>query len=299
MASGGGVLLAFTLVGVVILGLALSSGSEFMGRVCPDAKGVAPQNSSAPAFFEGLPRVLNIAHRGASKVMPEHSVAAYELALAQGADVLELDLRSTLDGVLLVAHDRTLQRTLGLDAAISELTVAELQRLAGDRMPLSLDQVFSRFPTAHLNLELKDDALAPARALAELIARHGASGRVLVASVHQAALDELRKAAGGAVATSASAREALGYIVYDLMSKRTCPRAYSALQLPPLGWLGITRRSFVEHAHEQGLAVHFWTVDDSTKMRSLIEVGADGIMTNRPDLLAQVLGQHRGADALP
>jgi glycerophosphoryl diester phosphodiesterase len=284
-------LLAFTLVAVFILGLGVNSGPGFMGRVCPDAKAVAPQNSPVSAFFAGLPRVLNIAHRGASKLMPEHSGAAYELALAQGADVLELDLRSTLDGVLLVAHDRSLKRTLGLDATFSELTIPELQRLAGDRMPLSLDQVFERFPAARLNLELKDESCAAARALADLIARRGAAGRVLVASVHQSALEEFRKATGGAVATSASAREALGYVIDDLLMQRTCQGTYSALQLPALGWLGVTRRAFVERAHERGLAVHFWTVDDPVRMRSLIEAGADGIMTNRPDLLGQVLSQ--------
>jgi glycerophosphoryl diester phosphodiesterase len=288
-AFGIGVALAFTFV--VILGLGVFSGPGFMGRVCPDAKAVAPQNTAALQFFTGLPRVVDIAHRGASTLMPEHSSAAYELALTQGADVLELDLRLTRDGVLLVAHDSTLKRTLGLDASVSELTVPELQRLAGARMPQSLEQVFSRFPTARLNLELKDESNDAARALAELIARQRVGGRVLVASVHQAVLEEFRKATGGAVATSASAKEALGYIVSDLMLPRPCPAAYSALQLPALGWLGVTRRGFIERAHERGLAVHFWTIDDAGRMRALVDAGADGIMTNRPDLLAQVLGR--------
>jgi glycerophosphoryl diester phosphodiesterase len=289
MSFGVGALLAFTFVLVVILGLGVLSGPRFMGRVCPDAKAVAPQNTPVLPFFRGVPPVLDIAHRGASALLPEHSAAAYELALTQGADVLELDLRLTLDGVLLVAHDSTLKRTLGLDASLSKLTVPELQRLAGARMPLSLDQVFSRFPAARLNLELKDESNDAAEALAELIARHGAGARVLVASVHQAVLDEFRKVTGGEVATSASAREALGYVIGDLMMKRPCPAAYSALQLPALGWLGLTRRGFVQRAHERGLAVHFWTVDDAVAMRALVDAGADGIMTNRPDLLAQVL----------
>ena len=92
-----------------------------MGRVCIAAKPEGLQKSPRPAFFEGLPPVLNIAHRGASKRAAEHTLEAYELGLRQGADVLELDLRATSDGVLVVAHDARLERTLGLDARVAEV----------------------------------------------------------------------------------------------------------------------------------------------------------------------------------
>ena len=71
--------------------------------------------------------------------------------------------------------------------------------------------------------------------------------------------------------------------------KRACPTDYSALQLPTLGWLGLTSSEFIRGAHDRGLAVHFWTVDDPERMRALIAAGADGVMTNRPDVLAWVL----------
>jgi glycerophosphoryl diester phosphodiesterase len=115
-----------------------------------------------------------------------------------------------------------------------------------------------------------------------------------VASGHEAVLAEFRRATGGRVATSASTAEALGYYFCYLM-KRPCATPYSALQLPTLGWLGITGAEFITEAHERGLAVHFWTVDDPDRMQVLLAAGADGIMTNRPDVLAPLLAGLRSA----
>lgn len=280
-----GIALGVVLVGVVV-------ASAIMGRVCTDAKAAALQNFRGLPFFAGLPRVLNVAHRGASKLMPEHSLAAYALALEQGAHVLELDLRLLADGELVVAHDRTLKRTLGMDVAFATLGLAELEHLAGDRTPPTLDQVLTDFPGARFNLELKDAGLEAPRALARLVSRREVQSRVLVASTDRAVLTEFRRATSGAVATSASAEEALDYSFCYWM-RRTCPTAYSALQLPALGWLGLTSSAFIRGAHDRGLAVHFWTVDDPERMRTLIAAGADGVMTNRPDVLAQVLGGSR------
>jgi glycerophosphoryl diester phosphodiesterase len=194
--------------------------------------------------------------------------------------VLELDLRLLGDGALIVAHDRTLKRTLGLDVAFSELSLAELERVAGS--------VLRHFPQARFNLELKDESLEGPRALAAAILRGGAQDRVLVASSHRAVLEAFRKRTGGAIATSASAEEALDYYFCYLM-KRTCSIDYSALQLPALGWLGLTSAGFIDSAHDRGLCVHFWTVDDAERMRALIAAGADGVMTNRPDVLTRLL----------
>lgn len=258
-----------------------------MGRVCTGANPPPAQKTSVP-FFEGLPRVLNIAHRGASKYAAEHSAEAYELGLRHGAHILELDLRSTRDQVLVVAHDGDLERTAGIQASLAELSWAELGALAGARAPLRLDAVLTRFPAARFNLELKDESLAPARVLAQLLSELGAEKRVLVASAHREVLKEFREACRGAVATSAATSEVLGYHFCYLLGQ-SCPTPFAALQLPALDWLGLTRPEFIRHAQARGLAVHFWTIDDEARMRSLIQAGADGVMTNDPKLLATVL----------
>jgi glycerophosphoryl diester phosphodiesterase len=282
------------LVVLALAGLCVIGAWAIMVRVCSDAKPVPPRNYRTLPFFDGLPPVLDIAHRGASKLAPEHTLEAYRLALAQGAHVLELDLRLLRDRELVIAHDRTLRRTHGVEVAFSELAWADLERIAGAHLPIRLSQALRQFPSVRFNLELKDETPDAAHALAASLAEAGAEGRVLVASGHEAVLAEFRRASGGRVATSASTAEALGYYFCYLM-QRPCATPYSALQLPTLGWLGITRAEFIAAAHERGLAVHFWTVDDPERMRALLAAGADGIMTNRPDVLAPLLAELRPA----
>lgn len=281
-------LIVFGRVLSVVLGLCVIGAWAIMVRVCADAKSVPPRNYRDLPFFAGLPPVLDIAHRGASKLAPEHTLRAYRLALEQGAHVLELDLRLLRDRELVVAHDRTLRRTNGVDAAYSDLGWDELERLASGHLPIRLGQALQQFPGVRFNLELKDETPDAARALAGVLAAAGAEGRVLVASGHEEVLAEFRKATAGRVATSASTAEALRYYFCYRM-QRACATPYSALQLPTLQWLGITSAAFVAKAHERGLAVHFWTVDEPDQMRALLAAGADGIMTNRPDVLDALL----------
>jgi acyl-CoA thioesterase-1 len=271
----------------LLLVLGLIGFRVIMGRVCTDAKPSGAAAGSAP-FFAQLPAVLNMAHRGASRDAPEHSLRAYELALEQGAQVLELDLRATRDGVLVLAHDATLERTLGLPQRWSELTWEEAQRLSGERAPLRLQDVLARFPDTHLNLELKDESSEAARSLAQLLRSQQAERRVLVASARDDVLREFRAASQGAVATSAAQREALLFHACYLIGK-SCPVPYVALQLPAIGWLGLTSAGFIEHAHRQGLQVHYWTIDDPERQRQLLLAGADGIMTNQPAVLARTI----------
>lgn len=218
---------------------------------------------------------------------------AYRLALQQGAHVLELDLRLLRGPELVIAHDRTLRRTHGLDVAYADLTWPDLERVAGASVPIRLAHALREFPSTRFNLELKDESQDAARVLAAALEQAGAERRVLVASGHEAVLVEFRQATAGRVATSASTAEALKYYLRDLM-QRACSTPYSALpysalQLPALEWLGITGAGFIARAHERGLAVHFWTVDDPLEMQALLAAGADGIMTNRPDVLARLL----------
>jgi hypothetical protein len=220
--------------GLVLLLLGLIGIRVIMGRLCTDANPSGAAAGSAP-FFRKLPPVLNMAHRGASRDAPEHSLRAYELALEHGAHVLELDLRATRDGVLVLAHDASLERTLGLPQRWAELSWEEAQQLSGERAPLRLEDVLARFPDTHLNLELKDESPAAARSLAELLRARQAEQRVLVASGHDDVLREFRSASKGAVATSAAQREALLFHACYLIGK-SCPAPFVALQLPPIGW---------------------------------------------------------------
>lgn len=263
-------------------------GLTAMRAVWPSAWAVPAEKPPSSAFFTNLPEVLNIAHRGASGAAPEHTLEAYELALARGAHVLELDVHMTLDEVLVVAHDADLLRTSGLALRIAELPWHDLRTLAGSNAPLTLDAVFERFPNVPLNLEIKPKSDAAARALARSIEQHSAFERVLVASFHATTLESFRSASGGRVATSAALRETVSFLLCYLLD-RPCRPPFVALQLPfdfPL-WLG--RPEFVRFAHAQGLVVHYWTVDDPDEMARLLAAGADGVMTNHPERLTALL----------
>ncbi|HEU4582957.1 MAG TPA: glycerophosphodiester phosphodiesterase family protein, partial [Polyangiaceae bacterium] len=233
-------------IGLLLLGMLV--GRVIMGLLCSDAKPSEGPGAAAVPFFAGLPKVLNLAHRGASKQAPEHSLQALSLALSAGADVLELDLRATRDRQLVTSHDATLERTLGLPQRWSEITWAEAQALAPGRLPPLLGEVLARFPQAHLNLELKDDDPAVARLLAEQIAAAAAEQRVLVASMHADVLREFRRASLNRVASSASFREALRFFACYRIGQ-SCNTEYAALQLPVWSWLGITSAEFLRHAH--------------------------------------------------
>jgi glycerophosphoryl diester phosphodiesterase len=248
-------------------------------------------------FLAGAPLV--IAHRGASALEVEHTITAYRRALTDGADVLELDVHRARDGAIVVSHDRSLARTFGVERVIADSDLAELrdalatQHSGEDPAVLlpTLDDVMAAFPGVRLNIELKADSAALADSVAALIERHGRHDQVLVASFHGDALERFRTASRGRVATSASMGEAARFYLCYLLDVPAHP-SYEALQVPPRlrrGWprFHLDSAGFVAFAHEHGLAVHYWTIDDEAEIRRLYAIGADGVMTNQPVLAAR------------
>lgn len=264
----------------------------------------------ARAFLAGGPLVF--AHRGASAVAGEHTMRSYRRALADGADVLELDVHLTRDGQMVVAHDRDLGRSHDVALAIAEHDLAALRGAISARHPTAdpaellptLDQVMDAFPTARLNIELKADREALADAVAAAIARRGLEDRALVASFHGDALRRFRRASGGKVATSASPGEAARFLLCYLVEV-PCRPDYEALQLPPRlrrSWprVELGSAAFLDFAHRHGLEVHYWTIDDEAEMARLLANGADGLMTNDPARAVTVRGARAvGVEARP
>jgi glycerophosphoryl diester phosphodiesterase len=246
----------------------------------------------ARPFLAGGPLVF--AHRGASALAAEHTMGSYRRALDDGADVLELDVRLARDGAIVVSHDPTLERVLGVPRAIADHDLPSLRRELAARQPQAdpatllptLDEVMSAFPGVRLNIELKDDSPALAGAVAAAIERHERGEDVLVASFHRDALARFRALTHRRVATSASLGEAAQFYVCYLFDV-PCRPDYEALQIPPRlrrRWphLRLDTAEFVAFAHRHGLAVHYWTIDDPAEMARLLAAGADGVMTNDP-----------------
>ncbi|HEX2026584.1 MAG TPA: glycerophosphodiester phosphodiesterase [Nitriliruptorales bacterium] len=244
-------------------------------------------------------RVLNYAHRGGAKEAPENTLAAFEHSVRVGAHGLELEVRASADRELVVFHDDRVDRVTAATGRVDRLTADELCRLAvlgpavgvgGSVAVPTLRAVLERFPATFVNIDIKATVPRTApyeRLLAEILRAFGRTDDVIVASFHQAALDAFRSVAPH-VTTSASPQE-----VAALWSDAWGPPATGrvvAVQVPTTFQdLEVVTGPFVERAHRHGLAVHVWTIDDEAEMGRLLDLGVDGIVTDRPTLLARVL----------
>ena len=266
-------------------------------------------------------RVLNFAHQGGAREAPSSTLLAMRRAVAGGADVLELDVHATSDGELVVCHDPTVDRTTDGRGAIASLTLAELRELdngywwvpgevvapgrpdgayvARGRAPAdpalgvaTLREVLEEFPGVLLNLDIKQTApvVSPYEAsLAALLREHGRRDDVIVASFNDAATDAF-SAVAPEIPTSAGTLAIASFL--QAVQAGTDPPAsrHVALQVPP-SYLSITivDERTVSAAHRHGLAVHVWTVDEPEEMDRLVDLGVDGIMSDRPSVLGEVL----------
>jgi len=268
-------------------------------------------------------RVLNYAHQGGAREGPSSTLWALERAIAAGADALELDVHATADGQLVVCHDATVDRTTNGTGAIAQLTLAELRRLDNahwwlpgevvdhDREPseyplrgrapddgalvvATLDEVLASFPDTYLNLDIKQTAPAVAayeEALARALRANGRVDDVIVASFNDEATDSFRTFAPE-IATSAGTMATAAF--WRAAHEGSPPPAlpHVALQVP-VATMGVTVLDdvLVRVAHECGLAVHAWTIDDAAEMRRLIALGVDGIMSDQPSVVERVLAE--------
>ena len=231
------------------------------------------------------PRV--IAHRGASAYRPENTWPAYELAVAQAADMIEVDLHRTRDGAVVVAHDAELER-IGGRGEIADATLAEVRALdagGGEKVPTLAELLDGFGARIELNLELKQGSRGPYAGLpaatVEAVRARGLEPRILYSSFYDPVLHELRR-------VDPRARIAL------LLSRRSPAawperaRALGAEAVNPE--LPLVDRAFVERAHGEGLAVYVFTVDPLPEMERLLALGVDGLFTNVPDRMRGLVG---------
>jgi glycerophosphoryl diester phosphodiesterase len=231
---------------------------------------------------------IAFAHRGGARVQEnlgiENSLAAFTHAYELGYRYMETDVRCTRDGVVYACHDEKLDRLLGHDTAIAELTSEEIDRsLLSDREPIvRLETLVETLPEARWNIDVKADDSVDATT--ELVARLGILERICLASFSHARLVRIRRALPRVV-TSASTRE-----VAQMVLTGRVPAAPLIFQVPVRhGRARVMTPRFLRRAHRAGKFVHVWTVDEPTEMHRLADLGVDGIMTDRTDLLKQVL----------
>lgn len=259
-----------------------------------------------------IDRPLIMAHRGDSAHFPENTIPSMESAVEVGIDVLETDVRLTKDDELVLFHDEDMQRTTGKQGTIRDRTLEELEEIdLGDRFTsdgvtypfrgkglrvVTLREALERFPDVKFNIDIKDTLPDAPRILASLLREQAREDSVIVASFNNGQIKKFHRIAPEfpVAASSSQIRWFVLGLKLRLLSllARTIP--YSAFQVPVRsGSVEIVNSRLVEAAHERGVAIHVWTINTKREMKSLLDLGVDGIFSDRPALLREVM-QEKG-----
>jgi glycerophosphoryl diester phosphodiesterase len=252
-------------------------------------------------FATPLPRVL--AHRGlaaqtdSSDGAPENSLLAFAAAVGIGVLYIETDVHASKDGVAVISHDPDLSRLTGLADQVSDLTLEQLRtvELGSDQQFCSLAEALNAFPTIRFNIDVKSaDAVQPTvRAIRDA----GALDRVLITS-----FSERRRVAAvrqfEGIATSAGAFRFAAALLFGKLGLgpllRAVLRSVDAVQVPQKAMgLTITTRRMIRALHSAGVEVHVWTINDAATMSALLDLGVDGIVTDRADIAMRVVDARR------
>jgi glycerophosphoryl diester phosphodiesterase len=275
---------------------------------------VTPPGSVPPASHLARPRdgqAFVVAHRGASEDAPEHTVHAYELAVDQGADSIEVDLQLTADGVLACLHDDTLDRVAGTSEQVSSVTADELVRLdvgswfnaahpersraeyVGARPVLFADHLSwlrGSAPEVGVHVELKEPGRhggrmeeAVAAALREHVEAGGAIERIVAESFEAGSLRRIR---------GLWPDLPLGLVWLEMTDDLVAARFSVDVEVSvPSVWSAFLAPDHVAAAHERGMAVHVWTANEDEEVMALVDLGVDAIVTDRPGAVRRLLGR--------
>ncbi|MBT3338816.1 MAG: glycerophosphodiester phosphodiesterase [Anaerolineae bacterium] len=262
-----------------------------------------------PFFAQFKQYPLVIAHQGGDNVWPGETLYAYEQAAALDVDILEMDAHITADGVLILMHDETVDRTTNGSGLIEEMTLDELKELdaayrwsidEGATYPYrgqgititALEEVFQTFPGYPVNIEIKKTERSMAQPLCDLLREYEMQDKALIASFHDERMAEFREVCPE-VATSGSKGEVTKFVIlnYAFLGGLYSP-AEHALQVPERNsGILVVRPGLMWGAHRRNLQVHIWTPNTTEELEHFINMGVDGIITDRPDLLVELLGR--------
>ena len=237
---------------------------------------------------------LAFAHRGFSLDGLENSMAAFRAAVDLGTVHLETDVHTTSDDVLVVFHDSSLDRVTDSVGTISSLTAAEVARarIGGVEPVPTFDELVAAFPQARFNLDVKDwNSVAP---LAAAIEKHGIHDRVLVTSFSDRRRRAVLRRLSRRVASSAGSLLTAVFVllgpVLPVPLARKLLSGVDVFQVPVrYGKLPVVTPAFIQRAHGLGLDVHVWTINEPAEMDRLLDLGVDGLVSDRLDLLKEVL----------
>ena len=250
-----------------------------------------------------------IAHQGASLELPPNTIEAFQLALDYGADIIELDIWRSMDGVWVVIHDGNLLRIAGVNKDITQMSFEEIQSLdaaynfsdssgnylyrnKGYRIP-SLEEVLKKFNSEKINIEIKDHRKLGLSDLVELVEKYDMGQKTLFISSNYSVIKEFRKISKNKIATGASKSDIKRMIYFGNLPWYKIP--FDAFQMPfyskKVEKYGLKNPKWIENMRSKGLEVHYWTIDNYKDIKKAFSIGASGVITNRPKLAYKLLAQ--------
>ncbi len=259
--------------------------------------------------FDRYPLVIAHADDSGQGLWPGNTMRFLEGVAGLGVDVLEMDVHMSKDGHVVLMHDDRVDRTTDGSNLVSDLTLEEIKALEvggnwsqdggatypyrgqGLQVP-TIEEVFQRFPDYAMVIEIKQESPSMAAPFCAIIRRYDMGEKVLVPSFSDQAMTEFR-AACPEVATAASSGEVRKFVIANfLLATNLLNPAYQAFQVPEMrGRIPVVIPHFVNSAQDHNLQVHIWTINEKADMRRFLEMGVDGIMTDRPDVLLELVGR--------
>jgi glycerophosphoryl diester phosphodiesterase len=270
---------------------------------------LARPEAEHPFFGQFQEQPLVMAHRGGRGLWPENTMVAFQHAVDLGVDVLEMDIHSSADGVLVVMHDDAVDRTTDGAGPIHSFTLEQLKALdagynwssdGGQTFPYrgqgitvpTVEELFIAFPDMPMNIEIKQVEPSLAAPFCKLIRDHGKTDQVLVASFYKEAMEEFRRECPEVATTAVESEVRTLFILSKVMLEADYDLPAQAVQVPEYsGGLHVLTPRFVDAAHHRNLEVHAWTINEAEDMQRLIDLGVDGIITDYPDRLLTLLGR--------
>lgn len=257
-------------------------------------------SKSVPHPFSSVVGPIGLAHRGGGREAPENSLTAFRNAARIGFTHFETDVRATSDGKVMVFHDANLNRVTDRVGRISALPFSDVRRakIGGVDRVMRLEELMEEFPDKYVNIDVKDDHTVDP--FVRIVKQKQFADRICVGSFSALRVRALRSALGSTAASALTAPE-----VASLMAaSRVGPfRRFVEIALPknaqcvqvPMSQSGvpIVTKSFIRTAHKRGLVVHVWTINDEPTMARLLDMGVDGIVTDRPTVLQGLIDSGR------
>jgi glycerophosphoryl diester phosphodiesterase len=247
-----------------------------------------PANAAYP--FLDWPGPLAFAHRGGASEVPENTMPAFQHAVDLGYRYVETDVHVTRDGVLIAFHDDLLDRVTDRAGVIADLPWREVQQAKVDgKEPIPLlEDLLGTFPDLRVNIDPKHDAAV--EPLADVLKRCDAVDRVAIGAFSDRRLAEVRALTGDGLCTSMGPKEVARLVSVSRGGPGNGGLTSPCAQVPAnQGRMPLVTEELVRAAHRRRIQVHVWTIDDADEMTRLLDLGVDGIMTDRPQVLKDVL----------